>query len=90
MIRRILLLPGFLLFLASGAWAQGYEPGFVVLSSGDTLRGEIENRHWEESPTEVRYRATAAGELVSYKPEQLRLFRLTSGRYFRSDRFPFE
>ena len=39
------------------AGAQGsYQPGYVVLNSNDTLRGEVEFADWAINPVSIRYR----------------------------------
>ncbi|MGI4874165.1 MAG: hypothetical protein ACRYFX_23640 [Janthinobacterium lividum] len=70
-------------------WAQVFEPGTLVLTSGDTLRGEIENRYWESNPVAVRFRPIS-GAVTAYRPGQVRSFCLATGRCFRSDVFPFD
>lgn len=83
-VRLFYFLPT-LLLLASRLWAQTYEPGLLVRSTGDTLRGEIENGFWVEAPTFVRYRPTANSPSVLYPASQLRAISFTNGRYFRHE-----
>ncbi|MEJ7662613.1 MAG: hypothetical protein WKG07_25140 [Hymenobacter sp.] len=52
-------------------------------STGDTLRGEIENDFWEQPPTFIRFRRTADSPSELLKPRQLRAVSFTGGRYFR-------
>lgn len=60
MLPRLLsFLPFFLLF-SFRSFAQTYEPGLLVRSNGDTLRGEIENGFWVEPPTFIHFRSGAA------------------------------
>ncbi|MDJ0366254.1 hypothetical protein QMK33_13930 [Hymenobacter sp. H14-R3] len=82
MLRLLCLLAGLLLF-TNRLWAQAYEPGLLVRSNGDTLRGEIENDFWEAPPTFIRYRSTTASPSQLFAPRQLRAVRLTGGRHFR-------
>ncbi len=67
------------------ARAQVYERGWLVRTSGDTLRGEIENAFWEEAPTFVRYRpaGTEASQLL--QAGRVRAFGFTGGRLFRRE-----
>ena len=71
------------LLLAVPALAQVYEPGLLVRSNGDTLRGEIENSFWVEPPTFIRYRRSADSPSELFRAYQLRAVSLTDGRYFR-------
>ncbi|MCB2379012.1 hypothetical protein LGH70_15530 [Hymenobacter sp. BT635] len=87
---RTLLLTVSLVFLTTLSQAQAFEPGLLVTVANDTLRGEIENSHWVETPTKVRFRNAPAAAVTTYGPEQLRLFRLTGGRYFRSELLPVD
>lgn len=76
---RYLLL---LLFFGRLAVAQTYEPGLLVRSNGDTLRGEIENNFWVEPPAFIHFRQAAAGPVELLQPRQLRAVRFAGGRYF--------
>lgn len=79
------LLSGLLLLAACTGRlrAQTYEPGYLVRSTGDTLRGEIENEFWEQPPTFIRFRPAAGQPSELLKPRQLRAVSFTGGRYFR-------
>lgn len=74
---------------ASQAIAQTYEPGWVVRSGGDTLRGEVENAFWNEPPTYIRYRAGAGSASQLFQPRQLRAVQV-GGRYFRLEALPID
>jgi hypothetical protein len=87
--RHILLA---LLLAATGgtAQAQRFEAGFLVKSTGDTLRGQIENNFWVEPPKVVRFRASLDAAILEAKPEDISSFALTPGRYFRSELLPLD
>ncbi|UOQ50900.1 hypothetical protein [Hymenobacter cellulosivorans] len=72
------------------ATAQVFEPGLLVTTAGDTVRGEIENAFWEANPSSVRFRPTADAAITSYSPAQLRSFQLATGRYFRTETLPID
>lgn len=88
-LRILYALPALLLtaFLAP---AQTFEPGLLVRANGDTLRGEIENSFWTESPQSVRFRRSAESPAEVFKPRQLRSFSLTGGQYFRYEALPID
>jgi hypothetical protein len=84
-----LLLSGFLALRPQQAQAQAFEPGLVVVSAGDTLRGEVENSYWKEAPASIRYRASAGQPITTYRAQQLRAVSFPQGRYFRREVLPF-
>ena len=57
MLKPLLLLLTASLFGSLQTRAQTFEPGLLVRSNGDTLRGEIENDFWTEPPALIRYRS---------------------------------
>ncbi len=82
----------FLAFLLCprGSEAQVFRPGLLVLTKGDTLRGEVEDDAWEEAPKQVRFRAAAGAPITAYPPAALRAFRLNGGRHFRYEVVPLD
>ncbi|MCI1189192.1 hypothetical protein MON38_17345 [Hymenobacter sp. DH14] len=86
-LRLLFALPALLLasFLAH---AQTFEPGLLVRSTGDTLRGEIENGFWVEPPTFIRFRPAPGSAAQLLEPRQLRTVSFTGGRYFRYAALP--
>ncbi|MBF9239388.1 hypothetical protein I2I05_18490 [Hymenobacter sp. BT683] len=89
MLLRLLLLPAFL-FYTFQTLAQAYEPGLLVRSNGDTLRGEIENGAWNEPPAFIRYRPSAESPSQLFQPRALRAVQFTKGRYFRYEILPID
>jgi hypothetical protein len=85
MLARLFYLVTTLLFFTSSLSAQVYEPGFLVRSTGDTLRGELENGFWVESPSFIRYRQAADKPSELFQARQLRAISFTNGRYFRHE-----
>ncbi|QKG54143.1 hypothetical protein [Hymenobacter sp. BRD67] len=85
MLKRLLCLLLTLLFYADYAQAQAYEPGWLVRTNGDTLRGELENGFWLEPPTFVRYRRTPESPSELFPARQLRAVSFKGGRYFRHE-----
>jgi hypothetical protein len=80
------LLSGLLLIAGSHlSHSQTFEPGYLVLQRGDTLRGEVENAFWEEPAKVVRFRPTATARPVAYAARQLRSVSLASGRLLRRE-----
>lgn len=70
--------------------AQVFRPGWVLLTQGDTLRGELEDNAWEEAPEQVRFRAAAGAAISTYAVPDIKAFRLREGRYFRYETLPLD
>jgi hypothetical protein len=85
MLLRLFYLLSTLLLFTNQLRAQVYEPGFLVRSTGDTLRGELENSFWVEPPTFIRYRRSPDSSSELFKASQLRAIGFTNGRYFRHE-----
>ena len=87
-VKRV-VLAGLLLTGLHGQ-AQTYEPGLLVRSTGDTLRGELENSFWTEPPAFIRYRTGPDSPSQLFQPRQLRAVSFTNGRYFRYEALPID
>ncbi|MET4076266.1 hypothetical protein [Hymenobacter sp. UYCo722] len=85
-LRLLFALPALLAAFSSPA--QTFEPGLLVRSTGDTLRGEIENGFWVEAPEFIRFRPTPDSPSQLFQPRQLRAVSFTGGRYFRYEALP--
>jgi hypothetical protein len=76
--------------LASPSQAQVFRPGWLLPAQGDTLRGEIEDNAWVDTPTQVRFRTAPGAAITSYQSTNLRSFRLLGRRYFRYETLPID
>ena len=90
MLIRLLFCITSFFFCSVLAQAQAYEPGVLVRSNGDTLRGEIENGFWNEPPTFIRFRPAPGSPSQLFDPAQLRAVSFTGGRYFRYETLPID
>ena len=90
MLKQLLFLLTASLLYTSQTRAQAFEPGLLVRSTGDTLRGEIENGFWTEPPAFIRYRSTPDSPSQLFQPRQLRAVSFTGGRYFRYEALPID
>ena len=79
-----------LLGLVNFSHAQSFEPGLLVRSTGDTLRGEIENASWSTPPPLINFRPAPGSAIQPFQPRQLRFVRLGSGRVFRYAALPLD
>ncbi|UYZ58824.1 hypothetical protein [Hymenobacter latericus] len=75
---------------ARSASAQVFEPGYLILTAGDTLRGEVENNYWSAPPKEIRFRPHAQTPPAPYLARQLRGVHLGSGRLLRREVLPID
>jgi hypothetical protein len=67
---------------------SSYHPGYIVLNSGDTLRGEIETTNWTINPTSIMFRG--AGTSQHYQTGLLRAFGLDNGSQYQRFIFSYE
>jgi hypothetical protein len=62
-----------------------FQPGYVLPPIGDTLRGEIDFREGRLNAQSCHFRTNASAEVVTYQPEQLRGYGLTTrNRHYRT------
>lgn len=82
MQKAILLL---LLIFPFAAFSQkDFRPGFVVLNSGDTVKGLVLYRLGPRISNECFYRATRKGETRVYKADELQSYAVTNDKYYAS------
>jgi hypothetical protein len=68
-----------LIVIAFSALSQTrMEPGYVVLNSGDTLRGEIASADWKVSPSFINFKKSGETTTTEYSSLQVRSFYLSS------------
>ena len=70
-----------LIFSLSTAAQRNFQPGYVVLRSGDTLRGQIDFREWGVSPRNIIFQRTQAGPNTIYAPSDLLSFSVAGEMY---------
>lgn len=87
---RFAILTFVALLAAQVAKGQVFEKGYLVLQTGDTLRGEVENGFWTEPPKTVRFRPLASVVPVQYAAGHLRSITLASGRLIRRELLPLD
>lgn len=83
MLKKLLLWS--LLGISFQAAAQtDFRPGYVVMTDGDTLRGEVDARGAQRNARLVRFRATPAATVTDYQPRQLQGYGLSGGRTYQT------
>lgn len=84
-----LLLPLALLFISVALSGQNdFRQGYVILTSGDTLRGQIDLRRNDVMQDVCKFRADEKSETVKYSPYELSEYRIDNGRCFSTIDLP--
>jgi hypothetical protein len=79
---RLLLILSLVLSL-TGLFAQEYvRPGFVVLNTGDTLRGYIKDMEWAVNPSAIEFQASQEGAVTKYDVSMIRSFATSRPAYY--------
>lgn len=76
----------FITFLSiSNIYAQAqFEPGYIVTSSGDTIRGMIEYRNWGQNPESILFRDEKLQNEKALGVSELSAFEVHGERYERA------
>lgn len=87
-MRKTLLLTFALLSGYSCILAQQFneQPGFIVTTTGDTLKGFIKDRDVIEKT--VQFRVPSTSNSTTYSPNQVRSFGFNNGSFYHSVEFP--
>jgi hypothetical protein len=75
-----LLLPALLLPFFSNAQSN-YKPGYVVTAKGDTLKGSVDLREWENNPHNVYFKNQTGAE--NYTAKEISAFGISNVTYDR-------
>jgi len=76
------LLSFFLLLDIYANSQKNFKDGYVVLKTGDTLRGKIDYRAWEVNPLKIQFQRADA--VTSYTPTDLRSFEVSAADVYIS------
>ncbi|HEY9002175.1 MAG TPA: hypothetical protein VIM89_12540 [Mucilaginibacter sp.] len=71
-----LLLAALLAVFAINLFAQtNYQPGYIVKSNGDTVKGYIDYREWAQTPKTINFRLNkSSGEIQPCSPQEIKGF----------------
>src|SRR5262249_29888046 len=67
-----------------------YLPGYIVLRSGDTLHGFINDKEWKTNPKSIEFKKSENENASTYTPLNITSFRITSGNWYFSFIGPLE
>jgi hypothetical protein len=83
MNRFVILTTGMLVFssLLEVSAQVDYQPGYVLSSKGDTLRGFIDYRDWERAPDAISFRVSIDGPEKKYQPLDIKSFYVSGDLY---------
>ena len=82
----IKLLCLFLISLVNCEYIQAknnFASGFIIKTSGDTLRGQIEYKNWNFNPQKIKFKASLEFEITEYSPMDIVAFSV-SGEIYKS------
>jgi hypothetical protein len=74
-----------LCFSVASSAQSNYKPGFIVMPKGDTVKGYVDYREWDNNPAEVRFKLKAGNtEPEKILPENVLAFGITGLEYYES------
>ena len=86
----------FVIFLTTcilqSAAQSNYQQGFVVENNGDTVKGSIDYKRWDRSPTKITFKSVAQSKV--YAPLDIKSFKVADEIYISAvvdvDRSPYK
>ena len=81
---KIVAFLSFFLFSACVYAQENFMPGFVIMPTGDTLKGLIDNQNWRINPEFIRFKQREAAVVVSYYPSDIKAFAILKEEYYES------
>jgi hypothetical protein len=82
-LHKILLFLCCLLLTSTAFTQKNFQPGLVVLNTGDTLKGLIDYRNWEINPLDISFMENGSNGVKIYSPAQIKTF-VVSGEIYES------
>ncbi len=76
-----LLLVLILALFSCKTFAQSYQPGFIIKTNSDTVKGFIEYKRWDRSPLEISFKNSPEGSVVVYDPLEIKSFSVANETY---------
>ncbi|TZF83210.1 hypothetical protein FW774_13030 [Pedobacter sp. BS3] len=71
--------------LASFVYGQAnYQPGFVITTQSDTLKGFINYQEWNNNPKKIAFRKTPDGKTIEFTPQTIRGFNVSDLEIYKS------
>ena len=58
---------------------NNYQPGFVVENNGDTVKGSIDYKRWDRSPTKISFKSVTQSKV--YSPLDITSFKVANEIY---------
>jgi hypothetical protein len=75
----------FLLLAPAYCLAQSnFNPGYVITLKGDTLRGLIDYREWDNNPADIRFKANASGKTETFSVNNASEFEISGLKNFNA------
>ncbi|KQS30898.1 hypothetical protein [Dyadobacter sp. Leaf189] len=64
---------------------KSFEPGYLLVSAGDTLKGYIDYKNWSKNPETISFRNTADGAAKTYGLSDLEGFYVHGESYIKAE-----
>ncbi len=77
-----------LLFCQKGFSQENWKPGYIILTKGDTIYGQIQNRDSKSNAQKCVFKISEDQKTKDYHPEDLIGYRINGGKYFVSRSVP--
>ncbi|MBA3649793.1 MAG: hypothetical protein H0W62_14825 [Chitinophagales bacterium] len=74
----------FTLLLSRSNAQTHFVPGYVLLNSGDTLKGFINDQQWKINPKKIEFKRSQQEKVTLYSPLTTSSFRITNGDWYIS------
>ncbi|MBB3058907.1 hypothetical protein [Mucilaginibacter gotjawali] len=58
---------------------DNYQPGLIVNTKGDTVRGYIQYAEWDNNPDKILFKTSTSGTAVALTPDSIRFFSAAVG-----------
>lgn len=85
-MKKVAVLIAIVLFGSMFSFSQEkFQSGYVVLSTGDTIRGQIDFRNNWKNPDNIVFRSTGNESVVIYTPENINEFFVDRYRYISAN-----
>jgi hypothetical protein len=70
-----------MVFWIKGIAQNSFTPGYVVSSSGDTIKGDIDYRGWDKNPRSVRFTREGSTTAETLDPLSVKVFSVQNDTY---------
>jgi hypothetical protein len=80
-MKKVVLLALSVCFVQFAFAQKSFQPGYVVNTQGDTIKGFVDYRNWDLNPKSISFRKTETSEVEEFTPENSRAFAVADESY---------